>query len=93
MNLNDFTPRADILDGDHIVTKRGTASGAEGLTLWSTIKAAIGSGITVVAFPANSAASGAIGQIACNADVLGVYVGQGGSGGVNWVFMHIHQRA
>ncbi len=95
MNLNDFTSRGDIQDTDELVGKRGSAAGAESrwtfLVLKTALLAAIG-GIAYVAFPANSAASGALGQISYDSGVLAIYIGRSGAGGPNWVFFNVFER-
>lgn len=95
MTLNDFTSRGDVQNTDEFVGKRGSAAGAESRWTFAVLLAAIQaniSGISHVSFPANSAASGALGQVSYADGVIAIYVGLGGSGGPNWVFINASER-
>lgn len=95
MNLADFTTRTTLEDGDRLTGHRGNAAGGESAWTGAMLKALIasmvgnGAGLNVVSMPANSAASGAIGQIAIGGGRLAIYVGQ--SGGPNWIFLDFYQ--
>ena len=96
MNLSGFTQRADLQDTDHLVGYRTAAAGGESRWTYLLLKTALAaevSGIVVVPFPANSAASGAIGQVSYDNGVFAVYIGQSGSGGPNWIFIGAFERA
>jgi hypothetical protein len=97
VTVNSLPVRTTIESGDAFFSKRGSAAGAEGMTPFAVLLAAllaeIGSGFSVVTFPADSAAAGAIGQIAINTatGVLGIYVGLAADEGPNWVFLNYHE--
>jgi hypothetical protein len=94
--FSDLPVRSDIQDTDNLVGYRTAAAAGEGRWTFLVLKTAIlagAAGIQVVSPPANSAASGAYGQISYDNGVLGIYVGRAGVGGPNWIFINTFERA
>jgi hypothetical protein len=89
MKLDAFTNRGTFVNGDRLVGHRGTTPGSESSWTKEVILASINS-LTKVTFPANSAASGALGQIAYSNGVLAIFVGE--PSGPNWVFLNVFER-
>lgn len=97
MNLASFTQAADAQNTDMLVGYRTAAAGGERRWPFSVLVTAVseqlaGGNVSFVAFPANSAAAGAIGQLSYDNGVFAVYIGQAGSGGPNWIFIGAFER-